>query len=57
MSKENDKPMSLRRLRRWVSHIKPKGSIDAQAKRMLLDMIKEAQEKERERENNGIYFR
>ena len=53
MSKENDKPMSLRRLRRWVSHIKPKGNIDAQAKWMLLNMIREAQEKEREGKESG----
>ena len=44
---KREKTMSLRELRRWVSHIQPKGDRDAKAKWMLLDLIRQAQEKER----------
>ena len=39
--------MSLRALRRWVSHLQPQGDKDAVAKWMLLDLIREAQMRER----------
>ena len=47
----SDKPMSLRELRRWVSHLQPKGDRDAKAKWMLLDLVREAQMKERAKKN------
>ena len=47
----SDKPMSLREHRRWVSHIQPQGDRDAKAKWMLLDLVREAQMKERAKKN------
>jgi len=43
--------MTLRELRRWVSHLQPKGNRDAEAKWMLLEMIREAQRKERAKDD------
>lgn len=48
MLKHNPKsPMTLSSLRRWVSALEVKGDRDAKAKWMLLNLIREAQKKER----------
>ena len=47
-----DNPMTLNKLRRWVSALEVKGDRDAKAKWMLLRLIKEAQEKERDKSND-----
>lgn len=47
-----DNPMTLNKLRRWVSALEVKGDRDAKAKWMLLRLIKEAQEKERAKSND-----